>query len=258
MTTDRSALDGVPHVAWRGERAWRFAWTLVSAFLVLSLVLGLAAVLPALFWQLHLRATSAFLSGPARIMVLAMASVPTYLLFAAGLMAFSAGATRLLGWRPRPHAEMRISAMEPELSDWARYGIMSHVVRVLVGPVLRNTPVWVWYMRANGARIGRRVWVNSLDVTDHCLLDFGDDVVIGAGVHLSGHTVERGVVRTAPVRLGSGTVVGVSCHMEIDVVTGPGCQIGSLAMVPKGSRLKANRTYVGVPVHVVGDEPEVG
>ena len=57
-------------------------------------------------------------------------------------------------------------------------------------------------MRMNGAKLGRRVFVNSLDVTDHCLLEFGDDVVIGAGVHLSGHTVERGLVRTAPVRLG--------------------------------------------------------
>jgi hypothetical protein len=35
-------------------------------------------------------------------------------------------------------------------------------------------------------------FVNSLAVTDHNLLDFGADVVIGNAVHLSGHTVERG------------------------------------------------------------------
>ncbi len=253
MTPGPPATDGAPraegYVAWRGARAWRFVWTVASAFGVQSLVLGLAALPAVLFWQVHVAASAALPAGPLRIVFLAMAAVPAYLLFAFALMALSAGATRLLGWRPRPNTEMRISALEPALADWARYGILSHVVRVLVGPVLRNTPVWVWYLRANGARIGRRVWINSLDVTDHCLLELGDDVVIGAGVHLSGHTVERGVVRTAPIKLGAGTVVGVGCHVEIDVQTGPGCQIGSLSMVPKGSRLDGQRTYVGVPVH---------
>jgi len=90
--------------------------------------------------------------------------------------------------------------------------------------------------------------VNSLDVRDDCLLKLGDDVVIGAGVHLSGHTVERGVVRTAPIRLGSGTTVGVGCHVEIGVETGPRCQIGSLSVVPKFSRLEGDATWVGCPV----------
>lgn len=43
---------------------------------------------------------------------------------------------------------------------------------------------------------------------DHNLLDFGDGVVIGANVHVSGHTVEAGVVKTAPVRPGRGVTVG--------------------------------------------------
>ena len=103
------------------------------------------------------------------------------------------------------------------------------------------------YMRLNGARLGRRVWVNSLGVTDHCLLDFGDDVVIGAGVHLSGHTVERGVVVLAPVRIGAGSTVGVNAHVEIGAVIGERCQIGSLSMVPKHAVLEGPGTYVGVP-----------
>ncbi len=34
--------------------------------------------------------------------------------------------------------------------------------------------------RVTGARIGRRVYVNTLFISDHNLLEFGDDVVIGA------------------------------------------------------------------------------
>jgi acetyltransferase-like isoleucine patch superfamily enzyme len=154
----------------------------------------------------------------------------------------------VLGWRPPRQAEMRIAELDWNLLNWARYGMMSHVVRIFAGGFLRSTPLWVWYMRMNGARIGHRCWVNSLEVRDDCLLELGDDVVIGGGVHLSGHTVERGVVRTAPVRLGSGTVVGVGSHVEIGVETGPRCQIGSLSMVPKFSRLDGDATWVGRPV----------
>jgi acetyltransferase-like isoleucine patch superfamily enzyme len=114
-------------------------------------------------------------------------------------------------------------------------------------------------MRWNGARLGRRVWVNSLGVTDHCLLEFGDDVVIGAGVHLSGHTVERGVVRTAPVKIGAGSTIGVNAHVEIGADIGPMCQVGSLSMVPKFSVLSEAGTYVGVPARrLERDEAEGG
>jgi acetyltransferase-like isoleucine patch superfamily enzyme len=234
------------HVPWDRAAVARFAWTLVSAFVVESLIFGLAVLPAALFWQWHF--TWPIGSPWLRIVALAMSFLPAYLLFCLMLMALSALALRALGWRPPARAELRISDLGWPLANWARYGIASHIVRVLAGPVFRNTPVWVWYMRLNGACMGRRVWVNSLDVTDHCLLEFGDDVVIGAGVHLSGHTVERGIVRTAPVRLGAGTMVGVNTHVEIDVETGPGCQIGSLAMVPKGSRLEGDSLYVGCPV----------
>ncbi len=238
--------DDVRHVAWSGVAALRFAWAIASAFAVESAIFGLAVMPAALFWQWHL--TWTFDQEWARVVVLAMAFLPAYLLFAMLLMALSAIAMRVLGWRSPPDAEMRIADLDWALVNWARYGISTAVVRIFAGPVFRATPVWVWYMRMNGAQIGRRCWVNSLDVTDHCLLELGDDVVVGAGVHFSGHTVERGIVKTAAVRLGSGTTVGVGSHIEIDVETGPGCQIGSLSMVPKGARLEGHAVYVGAPV----------
>jgi acetyltransferase-like isoleucine patch superfamily enzyme len=103
-------------------------------------------------------------------------------------------------------------------------------------------------MRLNGARLGRGVFVNSLAVTDHNLLEFGENTVIGGGVHLSGHTVENGIVKTASVRLGRDVTVGVGAVVEIGVEAGAGCQIGALALVPKFSKLEAGGVYVGIPV----------
>ena len=116
------------------------------------------------------------------------------------------------------------------------------------GSVFRATPLWTFYLRLNGARLGRGVYVNSLAVNDHDLLDFGNNVVIGDGVHLSGHTVEQGIVKTASVRLGDSVTIGLGSVVGIGVDAGPRCNVGALSLVPKFSRLTADTTDVGAPV----------
>jgi acetyltransferase-like isoleucine patch superfamily enzyme len=88
---------------------------------------------------------------------------------------------------------------------------------------------------------------------DHNLLEIGDDVVIGADVHISGHTVEGGLLKTAPVRLGSHVTVGLGSVIDIDVEIGSGCQIGALTLVPKHSRLEGHAVYVGIPARPISE-----
>ncbi len=237
--------DGVPSVARRLVLAVRFARAAVSCFVVVSVIVGLAALPATTFYRWHLGLDLS--PEPLRLFLLSAAVLPAYVLFALSFMLLSAEASRLLGWRPPRRAELRIADLPPELLDWARYAIMNHLVHVVAGIAFRSTPVWIWYMRRNGARIGRHVWINSLQVGDDCLLEFGDEVVIGAGVHLSAHTVERGHVLLAPVTLGPGTTVGVGAHIGIGVETGEGTQVGSMSVVPKHARLEPHTTYVGIP-----------
>lgn len=180
-----------------------------------------------------------------------MAFIPAYLIFAFALMVFSAWMTRILGWRAPLNVQMPIQNPSKALLNWVRYSISIHLVRIFAGLVFKATPLWTFYMKLNGAKLGKRVFVNSLWVTDHNLLDFGNDVVIGSEVHLSGHTVEGGYVKTAPVILGDRVMIGVSAIVEIGVKVGAGCQIGALSFVPKYSQLEAGKTYVGIPVHVI-------
>ncbi len=231
----------------RRRATLRSAWAIVSVFVVECLVFALSALPAYALW----RGLSGGdpLSHAWDVFVAALALVPAYLVFALTFMVLSAGATRITGWRTPIHAELELRDRDWALLNWVRYSISTHLVRVLAGTMLRTTPFWTFYMRLNGARLGKRVWVNSLDVMDHNLLDFGDDVVIGAGVHLSGHTVEHGRLKTASVRLGSGVTVGVNANIEIGVEAGPRCQIGALSVVPKYARLEADATYVGIPVH---------
>lgn len=253
-STDEASgsVPAVQRQAWSLPALTRLTWAMMSIFVVESLLLAFAIVPAAVFYQWHLRweLSPWWLRG----VLLGAATVPAYLIFAVLLMVLSALACRVFGWRPRPDQEMSIAELGWPLLDWGRYSIVTHVVRLLVGTALRATPVWVWYLRLDGATIGRRVWVNSLAVTDHCLIRLGDDVVVGAGAHLSGHTVERGRVRTGTIDLAAGTTVGVNAILGIGVSAGPRCQIGALSFVPKHSSLSGGTTYAGVPARIVTRE----
>ncbi len=229
------------------RRALRVGWAGVSVIFVESILVALAAAPAVLVLQWLARVTA----GSLRAVVLLCTFGPAYVLFAICLMFLSPLVVRALGWRTPNNAELRIVAMEWPLLDWARYLASTHLVRLLAGAVFRATPLWTMYLRLNGARIGRGVYVNSLEVVDHNLLELEDGVVIGAGAHLSGHTVEAGFVKTGRVHLGRNVTIGLGSVVGIDVTIGAETQIGALSLVPKRSQLPDQATYAGIPVRRV-------
>lgn len=233
--------------------AVRLGWTALTGVAVESAVLGLAALPAVELWRWLARRPLG--PEPLRVALLAAGTAPAYLVFAFCLVALSALAMRVTGWRTPAGAALAIREFPWPLLDWARYLLSAHVARALAGPVFRATPVWTWYHRWNGARLGRSVWINSLSVMDDNLLEFGDGVVVGAAVHLSGHTVERGRVLTAPVRLGAGVTVGVGSVVGIGVTIGPGTALGALSVVPKYRTLEPGTTYAGAPARRLVREP---
>jgi acetyltransferase-like isoleucine patch superfamily enzyme len=236
------ALDPAPSS--RGAVAWRVARA-VAEILVVQGTVCAAALLPiTLAW--HLLPWP--VSPVARAVVVSAVLVPSYVAFALCLMGASALATAVCRLRTPADAEMRIDGLSAPLLRWVHYMVATHLVRMLAGPLFRGTPVWTGYLRLNGARFGRRVYINSLSLSDYNLLEFGDDVVIGGDVHLSGHTVEGGVVKTARVRLGHDVTIGLGSVIDIGVEIGAHTQIGALSLVPKHTRVPGNAVYVGIPI----------
>ena len=225
---------------------WRVGCTLVSIVAVQTVVCAVAALPVVVVWS----TLTAWLP-PDRLMraaVFSVLPVPSYIAFAMCLMATSAAANRLTGARTPRDATMPLRDMGWPLMRWARYMVASHLVRILAGGLFRGSPIWTGYLRLNGAKIGRQVYVNSLFVSDHNLLEFGDGVVIGSEVHLSGHTVEAGIVKTGGVRLGSDVTIGLGAVIDIGVTVGDGCQVGALSLIPKHTVLEPGGVYGGIPV----------
>jgi acetyltransferase-like isoleucine patch superfamily enzyme len=232
--------------AWRTDVAWRIAWSCATLTVAGAAACGVALLPVVLLWSWLMAATGP--SSVARILAVSVCLLPSYVLFALALMMTSALLTRALGWRTPAKVEMRIADMDWRLMTWVRYMAMLHVVRLIAGALFRGSPIWTAYLRLHGARIGRRVYVNTLSVSDYNLLQIGDDVVIGADVHVSGHTVEGGLVKTDSVRIGRNVTIGLGSVIEIGVDIGPGCQVGALSLVPKHTTLDASAVYVGIPV----------
>lgn len=225
--------------------AWRIAWTLLTLIAVEAVVCSLSIMPVVLVWYWLQNIVP---QAPAvRLFVWSLAIVPSYVAFALCLMVIAPGVTRIARWHTPADAHLRIADMDWALLKWVRYGASIHLVRIVAGSLFRGTPIWTAHLRLSGAQLGKRVYVNSLSVSDYNLLDFGDDVVIGGGVHLSGHTVEAGVVKTARVRLGRNVTIGLGSVIEIGVEIGPDAQVGALSFVPKFAKLKGGAIYAGAP-----------
>ncbi|HET7826513.1 MAG TPA: DapH/DapD/GlmU-related protein [Anaeromyxobacter sp.] len=135
---------------------------------------------------------------------------------------------------------------------WASYNALTLVLRFTFVNWIRVTPFLPLYHRLMGARIGRRVQINTAVVADQNLIEIGDDTVIGGDVTLVCHSAERGKLVTAPVRIGSRVTIGLMA------VVFPGCVIGDDAIIAagsvlsKGARVGPGEIWAGVPARRVG------
>lgn len=232
-------------------KAFRIVVTVVFIVVVQAVILAIA-VAPSVFLS-----AAAIGAAPTRWpwlpLIISVVVFPSYVLFALCLMPVSAALTRMTGARTPADAALRIADMSWPLMRWVQYMTATHLVRLFAGTLFRGSPMWTAYIRMNGARVGRRVYINTLSIVDHNLLEIGDDVTIGGDVHLSGHTVEGGMLTTAPVRIGSDVTVGLGSVIDIDVEIGSHCQIGALTLVPKHSRLEGHAVYVGIPARLISE-----
>jgi non-ribosomal peptide synthetase-like protein len=188
--------------------------------------------------------------GAARALGLAAAGAAAYFAFGLALLAVLPAARWLTFARGTPVG--RFPYFSAGAWRWASYNALTLMLRFTFVNWIRVTPLLPFYHRLMGAKIGRRVQINTAVVADQNLLEIGDDTVIGGDVTLVCHSAEGGHLVTAPVRIGRGVTIGLMA------VILPGCDIGDGAVVSAGSVL-SKRTVVGpgevwagVPARKVG------
>jgi acetyltransferase-like isoleucine patch superfamily enzyme len=234
----------------------RTRWRTIAggSLLVLSqsLVFGLAILPGLLLWQFVVESTHGFplLDPYGRYVLIGTSIIPSYMLFAITFMFASAGWNRLAGWRTSP-GEHRLHDYSWTVIKWASYNASINLVRMFVGELARATPLWTYYLKANGAQIGNGVYVNTARLYDHNMLVLKDKSVVGGDAKLIAHLVEEGKVKAKPVVIGRRSVIGVNTVIGPGVEVGDNSAIGAMSFVPKDTKVPANEAWGGVPARCI-------
>jgi non-ribosomal peptide synthetase-like protein len=139
-----------------------------------------------------------------------------------------------------------------EIALWGisyyRFWLVKSLVRASPLSFLAGSPLYVLYLRALGARIGRGTLILSRDLpvcTD--LIEVGAGTVIRRNSSLRGYRAEDGVLRTGPVSVGARCFIGEQTVLDIDTRLGDDAQLGHSSALYSGQRVPAGQRVHGSP-----------
>jgi non-ribosomal peptide synthetase-like protein len=111
-----------------------------------------------------------------------------------------------------------------------------------------GTPLMGIYLRAMGAKVGRDVWFDTLNVTEFDLVTLGDGCAVNRGACVETHLFQDRLMRTGPAILGPGSTLGPGSAVLPDTTLGEHCSVGARSFVMRGEKLPARTRWHGAPV----------
>ncbi|MBN9738109.1 MULTISPECIES: Pls/PosA family non-ribosomal peptide synthetase [unclassified Pseudonocardia] len=148
-------------------------------------------------------------------------------------------------WTPRT---IRIWSL-----GYVRFWIVKTLVRRNPLVFFRGSPLYVLYLRALGARIGRDVALFAQAVpvcTD--LLSIGHRSVVRKDAMFSCYRARDGVIEIGSVTLGDDVFVGEATVLEISTHVGDGGQLGHTSALLSGQQIPAGERWHGSPARPAG------
>ncbi|MFF7385238.1 Pls/PosA family non-ribosomal peptide synthetase [Streptomyces griseoluteus] len=111
-----------------------------------------------------------------------------------------------------------------------------------------GNPLYVFYLRALGARIGKGVTILSHSVpvcTD--LLTIGSGTVIRKDSFFLGYRAHAGYIQTGRISIGRDVYIGEKTVLDIDTALGDGAQLGHSSSLHRGQSVPAGEHQHGSP-----------
>ncbi|HET9873725.1 MAG TPA: Pls/PosA family non-ribosomal peptide synthetase [Propionibacteriaceae bacterium] len=143
-------------------------------------------------------------------------------------------------WKPQ---QIRIWSLA-----YFRFWFVKTVINMNPLARVAGSPLYVLYLRALGAKIGRGVVILSRAVpacTD--LLTIGDHTVVRKDCSLSCYRAHAGLIQTGPVSIGSGVFVSEATVIDIDTSIGNGAQLGHRSSLHNGQAIPDGEHWHGSP-----------
>lgn len=132
------------------------------------------------------------------------------------------------------------------------YNWMISIAIHLALPLVRTTPLAVWFYRGMGAKIGKNTIISTPRLWDCDLLEIGDHCVIGGNAAISCHitsTMGRGILKK--VKIGNRVTIGADTMIFPGTTIGDNVVVAAGSIVPQDSVLESHSIYSGVPVEKI-------
>jgi non-ribosomal peptide synthetase-like protein len=143
-------------------------------------------------------------------------------------------------WRPQ---QLRIWSLA-----YVRFWIVKTLIQANPALYFLGSPLYLLYLRALGARIGRGVVILSRHVpvcTD--LLTIGAGTVIRKDSFFTCYRAHAGLIQTGAVTLGKNVLVSEATVLDIGTSLGDGAQLGHASSLHTGQAVPAGERWHGSP-----------
>ena len=169
-----------------------------------------------------------------------------FMIYILSLLFFSGMTQRII------HVRVPEDKIVDKLESWTtvRWAVCAHLHRC-THPVLVHTipsPICNAYYRLAGAKIGKGVQINTINLNDPSTVTIGDKVVIGGRSVINGHLVEKGQIVLARVKLEAGCLIGAGTTIQPGVRIGKGAVIATNGLVGKWKDIPDGEVWAGLPV----------
>lgn len=117
---------------------------------------------------------------------------------------------------------------------------------------LKGTPWLPVLLRLLGVKTGKRIWMNTTDITEYDMVSIGDEAMLNDDCGPQTHLFEDRVMKIGPVSIGKGSTIGARTIVLYESEIGEGVLVGPLSLVMKGEKLPPDTSWTGSPVKSVG------
>lgn len=113
---------------------------------------------------------------------------------------------------------------------------------------LRGTLWLPFFMRFLGVKIGKKVWLNTTDITEYDMVSIGDEAMLNEDCGPQTHLFEDRIMKVGSVKIGSQTTIHSRTIILYDTEIGNNVNIDALSLVMKGESLSDDTSWQGSPL----------
>lgn len=113
---------------------------------------------------------------------------------------------------------------------------------------IKGTPFLPIFFRFLGVKMGKRVYMDSTDITEFDLVTIGNYCAINLDGGPQTHLFEDRVMKMGSVQIGAYTNIGARSVILYDTEIEENCTISALSLVMKGEKLPSKTFWTGIPI----------